>query len=160
MKRIRILGLAFVAIFALAALASASAFAENPEILPVPTTTKPANFTGTAGVTLLHTTLDNDIIECKRAENKGQLTSQDLGTVDITFKECKSGTTTCNTKGQAKEEVLVEGEIDLVDVLPTGTLDLGFAVKPYKDGNPTEMVVIECGLVKEILTVSRLRQRP
>jgi hypothetical protein len=154
MKRIRLMGLALIAIFALAALASASAFAENPEILPVPSAGKPANFTSTAGVAKLHSTLDNDI-ECQKAENKGLFTSQDLGTVQITFKECKTliGTTkaSCNTKGQAKEEILIEGELDLVDVLPTGTLDLGIAIKPYKDGNPNEMVTLECGLIKILI---------
>jgi hypothetical protein len=152
MKRIRLMGLALIAIFALAALASASAFAENPEILPVPTAANPAKFTSTAGKTELHTTKDVKTV-CQKAKNKGQFTSQDLGTVDITFEECttEEGKVTCKSPGQATGVILVEGEMDLVDVLPTGTLDLGVAITPHQDGNVNEMLSYTCGLIKALI---------
>src|ERR1700759_3374108 len=52
MKRIRLLGLALIALIALGAYASASAFAEDPTILPVPTAGEPASFTAESTGTL------------------------------------------------------------------------------------------------------------
>jgi hypothetical protein len=45
MKQFRTLGVALMAIFAISLIASATALAENPEILPVPTKEKPLKFT-------------------------------------------------------------------------------------------------------------------
>jgi len=133
MKRIKLLGLALIALIALGAFASAGAFAENPEILPVPTEAKPANFTSEAGRTDLHSTKDVLVI-CLKATNTGSFTTQDSGLVLIDFTECKSEGANCNSPGQAAGVILTLGLIQLVDVLPTGTLDLGVVIEPKEEG--------------------------
>lgn len=144
MKRIRLLGLALIAVFALGAFASASAFAENPEILPVPSAGSPANFTSVAGEAKLVTSGGSEIT-CTKATNKGLFTSQDLGTVDITFEGCKfPGIGKCTSPGQAGGVILTEGDLHLVDVLVAGTLDLGVVITPHEDGN-SKPLTFTCG---------------
>jgi len=150
MKRIRLLGLALIALFALGAFASAGAFAGNPEILPKPTEKAPLTFTSTAGKTELKTTKDVETV-CQKAKNTGEFTSQDLGTVTIKFEECKAEPGKCNSPGQAAGVILIEGDVHLVDVLPAGTLDLGVAITPHQDGNPKEDVSYTCGGIAKTL---------
>ena len=54
MHRFRLLGVALMAVFALAAIASSPALAENPEILPTPSSTEPILFSSEGGVSHLY----------------------------------------------------------------------------------------------------------
>jgi len=151
MKRTAILSLTLIAIFALGALAPASGFAENPEILPVPTTTTPLGFTSESGSTKLVGTKEGNEVTCQKAKNKGSFTSQDAGKVDITFEECKAKGMNCTSPGESPGVILTEGEIQLVDILPTATLDLGIWLKPAQDGNMNAMLTFKCGPVIEFI---------
>jgi len=144
MKRIRLLSLALIALFALGAFASAGAFAENPEILPVVEKGKPLKFTSEAGRTDLHST-KGVLTICLKAKNKGEFTSQDLGLVLIDFEECKSEGANCNSPGDAAGVILTLGDMHLVDVLPTGTLDLGLWIEPKEELPGTGMLTFKCG---------------
>jgi hypothetical protein len=157
MKRIRLLGLALIAVFALGALASASAFAENPEILPVPTETSPAKFTATLSATKLVVTKEKVEVECKKGKAKGSFTTQDAGTVDVTFEECKglvgTNSAVCTSSGAAEGSILTEGTVQLVDILPAGTLELGVWIKPNEDGSPATDLHFKCGAVAEFVVL-------
>ena len=154
MKRIRLMGVALIAIVALGALVSASAFAELPEILPVPTPKEPANFTSVSGGVVVLLTGHTSVV-CSGANNKGRFTSQNAGTVEVEFKECKKTvngkTSPCLSPGQAAETILTGGEEQVATVLPTGTLDLGLWIKPYQDKTSTEMLSFECGVIKFVI---------
>jgi hypothetical protein len=144
MKRIRLLGLTLIALIALGAFASANAFAELPEILPVPTAANPAKFTSEAPTEAkLITTKDNEV-KCKKAKNKGEFTSQDAGTVLIEFEGCEAFSLPCNSEGDKAGVILLKGAMQLVDVLPTGTLDLGIWIEP-KNAAGTKDLSFTCG---------------
>src|ERR1700759_4156275 len=122
MKRIRLLGLALIALIAWGAYASATAFAEDPTILPVPTAGEPASFTAesTGTLTFVGTKKGNEV-QCPKFTAKGSFTTQDTGRVTLTFKECKGkGGANCQS-GTEIGVILGEGEIELADVLPAGT---------------------------------------
>ena len=134
MKRIRLMGLALIAIFALGAFASASAFAENPEILPVPTKEVPLTFTGTSTEAVLQATKEANKVKCAKNKDTGEFTTQDAGKVSIDFEGCETKGASCTSPGDAKGVILVEGVTELVDVLPTATLDLGILITPTAIG--------------------------
>jgi len=99
MKRVAILGLALVAIFALSA-ASASA----SKIVP----TGHAPFTASSGLSKLSSTEVLPEIECKSSEATGQLTSATHGEVTVTFKECATEAKKCGnvSPGTIKTKLL------------------------------------------------------
>lgn len=150
MKRIKLMGLALIAVFLLGALGASSAMAEeggNPEILPLPTPTAPLTFTSeTDGPPRLVTTAGTEI-QCKEATNEGEFTSKRLGTLHIDFKECKEVKTevSCTSTNDKTGEILTEGKIHLVDILPTGTLDLGLWFEPLAIGGGD--LKFKCGII-------------
>jgi hypothetical protein len=151
------LGLALIAVFALGALASASAFAENPEILPKPTVAEPYKFTVALGKTSLIVTKEETEVTCETASGKGSFTTQDTGTVDVTFEKCKGkvgkNSATCTSPGQAEGIILTEGEVQAVDILPSGTLELGVWIKPHEDGSVSTDLHFKCGAVAEFVVL-------
>jgi hypothetical protein len=82
MKRIRSILLAVLALFALAAFASSSAFAELPAILPAPTAKEPLKFNSklTSKTAVVETTKGIKFT-CEEAENKGGFTTATTGLV-------------------------------------------------------------------------------
>jgi hypothetical protein len=134
MKRFRLIGLALVAVFALGAVLSASAFA-LPEVLPFGTGTKA--FTGKldSGEAVLESKSGNQV-KCKKAEGSGGLETETLGTFKINFEECSltvlgvnhtcTGTNTSTADNTGV--ILSEGSFHYVfDTLGTGET-LGVAV--------------------------------
>jgi hypothetical protein len=152
MQRIKLLGLALIALVAFGAIASASAFAEGPEITPAPTKTAPLTFSGTGGAATLQGTKTSNAVTATAVKFKGEFTSQDTGTGTVEFSGVKSAELgKCNSPGQASGVVLTEGPVQLVDVLPTSTLDLGWLVTPHQDGEPTKDLTFVCGGVATIV---------
>jgi hypothetical protein len=154
MKRIRLMGLMLIALFALGAFASASAFAENPTLLnstgEVPTAAKPIKFESksTAGTETILTGTKGKEIVCSGATNKGEFTSQDAGTVLIIFKGCesglKSGVLCTGVEDKTAGEILTKLNAQLVDVLISGTLDLGIWLEPKNDAGTADVEFL-CG---------------
>jgi hypothetical protein len=151
MKRIRLLGIALIAVFSLGALVASSAMAEV-SILPTPTAEKPAKFTGesTGTETLLESSAGTKV-KCKKATSKGEFTSERAGTGKIDFEECESAGSKCNSPSDATGVILTSGSTQLVDVLPTGTLDLGLWIEA-KEASGTGNLTFKCGFIS--VTVS------
>jgi hypothetical protein len=149
MKPIRLLGFALIAVFALGTLGVSSAMAEEsaPTILPTPTSTSPAKFTeeSTGAETVLESS-GGTKVKCKKAKSTGEFTSQRLGTGKIDFEECESAGSKCNSPGDATGVVLTSGKLHLVDVLPTGTLDLGLWIEA-KEASGTGDLTWKCGFI-------------
>lgn len=148
MQRLRILGIALVAIFALSAIVSATASAEFPEILPVPTPTAPLTFTSetVGGSKPILETTKGVKIECAKATNKGEFTSQDLGTATIDFEGCESKGAKCKAEGDVNGTILLKTDIDLVDFKKGAELLLGLEILPLEGG--TNKLIITCGILK------------
>jgi hypothetical protein len=145
------LGAALIALIAFGAFASASAFAEGPEITPAPTEAKPLSFTATGGAAILQGTQTSDKLECTAIEATGKFTTQDKGTGTVKCSGVKNELGKCTSPGQASGVILLEGEVQLVDVLPTSTLDLGLLIKPHQDApKQTEDLSFICGGVATI----------
>jgi hypothetical protein len=146
MKRIKLLGLALLAVFAMGAIAAQGAMAETePTILP---STFPIEFTseskGSASLVGAGGT-----VTCPSATNKGSFTSANGGTISIDFKGCKKESTACTGAGEATEVILTSGNFQLVDVLPSGTLELGIKVEP-KEGTENK-VTFKCGFITVVV---------
>ena len=156
MKRIRLLGLALIAVFALGAFASASAFAEEPELKfesgAVPTAGEPASFTAEGPTESL---LESEevsgkfiSVKCAKVKGKGAFTTQDKGTVEIDCEGFKNSEgQKCNSPGDAAGVILLKGETQLVDVLPSGTLDLGIWIEPKNAAGTGDLEFICGGVV-------------
>ena len=149
MKRIRLLGLTLIAVFALGALASASAFAEEPTLTNeagvVPTAGSPQPFAAESPTATELITSAGGKVGCTSALGKGSFTSQDSGEVEIEFKGCTDEGAKCNSDGTAGV-INVKGPTQLVDVLPTGTLDLGVWIEPKSKAGGT--LKFTCGTIK------------
>jgi hypothetical protein len=110
MHRIR-LGLAtIVGLLALAAIASASAFAVAPEFLPNPA--KGTTFKGTSGKGELQIK-GGGTIKCESDTSTGEITGQKALTATVTFKECKALGFAANSAGDASGVILtaLSGEL-------------------------------------------------
>jgi opacity protein-like surface antigen len=139
MRRLKLMGLAIVAVFALAAIAVASASAALPEVKTALGEAFPAVASGESGNATLSTALSSPItatgvkikIEFSKASDEGTYTANFTGT---TFEKEQ-----CNTEGDADNTVLVSGKLNLVVALnaaKTGnqfagafTVPAGFNVK-------------------------------
>lgn len=123
MKRFKLLGLALMAVFALAAVLSASASA-LPELLA-----QEANATYTGKSTAANPTLETskeEKIVCKEASAEGVQETDTLGTFHIHFTGCESSGFKCNTTGDESGIILSLGTFHYVfDVL---TPELGVAI--------------------------------
>jgi hypothetical protein len=148
MQRLRLLGIALMATFALTAIAAATASAENPEILPVPSTTTPLLFTSSGVNATLVPTKEEEktIVKCKKVRNEGDFTSADLGTVTIDFEECKAGVANCSTTGDAAGVILLDkADMNLVDYKEGTTLLLGAVIEPLEGA--VNIFKFKCGVL-------------
>ncbi len=120
MKRMRLIGLALVALFAMGALASASASAALPEFSPA----KGVTLTGTSGKAVLETLGGGTKVECSGGSSGGEITGEKtVSKVKITFTGCKSAGFAC-TSGSDPSGTLLTNEL-------TGTL--GYISKANKE---------------------------
>jgi hypothetical protein len=142
MKRLRIVGLALLALFALSAIASSSAMAEQPEILPVPTEKEPLTLTAEGPLAELTSNEGKNTIDCEKVLVNGSFTSADLGKATFDFHNCtaEKKAIKCWSLGDEKSPLgeksvilLDNADIHLVDILPAGTLQLGLAVILLKE---------------------------
>jgi hypothetical protein len=135
MTRIRVIGPVLVAIFAIGAIASASAFAE-------PTFSTTAKFTGKQiGTGNLETPSGLEKVECKTGESPGEIVnSTQTKKVVVKFEKCKSLLGSCKTAGASAEEIrtsTLKGELGLV-----GTNEAAEALEPESG---TVEATFECG---------------
>lgn len=118
MKRFRLLGLALLAVLALGAVMSASAFA-LPELLPVKA--GGSQFKGKSdGANLSFESASKEKLECTAAPMEGAQTNDTSGTFHFTLTGCKAQPlgVQCNSLGDAAGSILVLGAFDQVfDVL-------------------------------------------
>jgi hypothetical protein len=119
MTRPRILGIALVASFALGGVSTATATAETPEVLPVPTESSPLHFTEEQPATEWVGEQKGALFECKSGTFAGVLTSATLGTGVFTFTGCKSpiNGAKCNSLGDPAGTILIAAGIHIVTVL-------------------------------------------
>jgi hypothetical protein len=171
MRRIKLLGLALMAVFAFGVLAAASALATEPAgILFLPGEEAPVLIKGTGGaaklntIGLLKTELVSKTITFEAEFGKGETSHATLGTVKVNFEGVKLGKIACsseNIKGEkaAKEVVeLTKPDTDghtvsllngttLVAGLLIGLLELVEGKEPEKKLDLT----INCGGVKVLV---------
>jgi len=125
MQRLKVVLLALMAVFALSAFASSTAFAAEAEFLP----TSSEKYTGTSGPGTLETLSGSQIV-CKSDTSEGAYTGR-TATVHIDFKECKNPSlgVTCTGLGEAAGVILVLASSALLvyDTL-TPTLGVGLLV--------------------------------
>lgn len=104
LKRFRVVGLCLVAVFAVSAVASASASAALPEFVP---STK-QTFTSTSGVSTL--AAGAFTITCEKDTNAGEITgAKTVGKVVVKFTKCTIKvlfTFECKSKGAANGEIV------------------------------------------------------
>lgn len=125
MKRFKLLGLALMAVFALAAAFSASALA-LPELLGQ---AAGAEYSGknTSENPTLETTKEEKIV-CKEASAEGVQESDTLGTFHIHFTSCKSSGFSCNTSGDSTGIILALGTFHYVFYSLGSGSELGVAI--------------------------------
>ncbi|HEY2142606.1 MAG TPA: hypothetical protein VGG98_11170 [Solirubrobacteraceae bacterium] len=139
MKPLKLFSLAIGIILTVIALSSATAAAENPEILPNPTSEKPVTFTSTSEATKLVSVMKKTIA-CTKGKSEGAFTSAREGTLTIDLEGCALEAAKCNTTGDAAGVILIKSKVTLVD-LEKGELVLG-------EANTPEGVPAKCGVLK------------
>jgi hypothetical protein len=99
--RIRTVLLAIVAVFAMSAIASATASAALPEQSPAT-----GKFTGTSGASTFETK-SGEKVTCKEDKISGESTSVKTSTSKITFKGCEAFGLKCNSSGAGSGEIVL-----------------------------------------------------
>lgn len=148
MKSMRTIVVAFIAVIALSAVASATASAALPEYeFKTTPTMAEREFTGKSGPGTLETSgaIKSKVL-CSEDTSKGiHETTTTKGTkfaeVVVTFKGCKSGTTECGTAGVITTTKL-EGELGYIKA--TAPKEVGLELKPVTGA----FAKFECGTTK------------
>lgn len=148
MQRLKLLGVALMAVFALSAIASVATASANPTILPEPTEKAPLlySFLGIEkSVPVLEGTKEGSEIKCTVILGKGDFTSGESGPVDIDFEGCTAtkGGASCTTAGDAKGTILAKATATLVDFKVGGVLELGILFTNVKLTVPCGALTIE-----------------
>jgi len=120
MKRFRLLGLAFLVLLALGSIVSATAFAEELDMLPEGTTTSPLKFKVKSGPGKLEIEKGlGSAVKCAKDTGTGEFTSKRLGKFDVLFEGCLAesiaGLFLCTGLGDKEKSssILVLGEFHL-----------------------------------------------
>jgi hypothetical protein len=113
MRRLKIIGLTFIAVLALGVITAEAASADST-VLPLFSTEVGGN--ATSGTSTLN--LEGANVTCPLAESTFGPLSKTLGTFKILFDGCKSGGEPCHSLGQAttSETIEVTGEYHLVSM--------------------------------------------
>jgi len=147
MQRFKLIGLSLLAVLLFSAVATATASAALPEILPVPTEATPLTFTTTGeGNAVLLTTAGKEIV-CKKSKSEGKFTSADKGETTIKFNECttEKGAVKCKN-AEAEEILLSKYVIHLVTLkLKPGLTVLGLGLLVLI---PSTLLAFTCGVLK------------
>jgi hypothetical protein len=141
MKRIHVIGLCLVAVFAFSAVASSGASAAQPYLFSRATFT----FTSKGGEGKL-LTVGKQVVKCVKVTNTGSTENAHLGHVTILFEECVAetifGNFTCTTSGS------ITGHITLSSLLfHLGELNENAAIIVLL---PTAGISFSCGLAGTI----------
>jgi hypothetical protein len=157
MKRMRIIGLALVAVFALTAVMASAASAELPEFQqkgkPL---TKNLKFTSKSGVSILKTAAGS--IECASDTNNGEIDTKvekdsKHVTVIVKFKKCKSALGECKS-GTTKGEIVTNKLVGWLFYINPVTKEVGIWFKALT-GN--RFAVFTCGTTKiEVESVEKV----
>jgi hypothetical protein len=141
MKRLKVLGMALVAVFAVGAVAVTSASAAKPE-WSITTKIKTQEYTKTATLE----TKGASSVTCTKFTVEGEATTPKGGKTTITFKECESAGAKCNSTGQAAGVIKVEttGELVYLKRPAEGTL---VGVRAIAKEAENKYVEFKCGLV-------------
>jgi hypothetical protein len=137
MRKVKIIGVTLVAVFALSALGAASASAVTPSwfkggtIIAQGTTD---TFTGSAGAGVLEAKGGLGTVKCKSDTSAGQITGPWTETkIVVIYKECAKGAKPCTSAGQAAGTIKtneVSGTNIYLDTLAKGHTKAGIALKP------------------------------
>jgi hypothetical protein len=110
-----------MAVFALGAIASATASAEElPNFLPLGTGANPVTFTDSSGAGKLES-VSKKVIECKKDKSLGAVNAPKLGTFDVLFEECKdagSGAPCTSLDSTISGNILTSGTFHIRYELP------------------------------------------
>jgi len=109
--RIRMIGLALVAMFAMSAIVASAASAALPE--QVPATGK---FTGTSGASTFET-LKEEKVKCTSDAITGEITGAKSSKATITFKGCEGLGLKCNSEGAGSGEIVLKVTGELVYIM-------------------------------------------
>jgi hypothetical protein len=154
MTRIRAVGLALVAVFALSAVTSAAASANKPELEPKGKAFT-LTFTAKGGAATLEKSGGFGNIKCTANTAKGTQTSAILDEVTITFTGCKSSVGgACKSNGAPKTEEIKTVLLESLVVYAPTAKEVGVVLAPNGSGLSTGediftkkafTPVIECG---------------
>ncbi len=126
--RVKTIGLAFVAVFALSAVAASAASAAKPEFLgPFPN-----KFTSTSGKGILET-VNGKKVECESDTNEGELTSAKKDNVIVKFKGCKGlGGGACHSTIPlgGPGEIITNKLLSTLGYIDKATKEVGIALEP------------------------------
>lgn len=141
MRQVKLLGVAFVAIFALAAALSTAASAKPIMILPESATERTWKGETDEANPILEGLFGKVTCEKATAEGTEEAHGKPLGLFHITFKGCKSGASPCEGTGDPKEVILSLGTWHLVydQILPS-TLLVATLFLP-------ELTTFKCGVL-------------
>lgn len=146
MKRIRVIGLALAAVFAISAIASASAMAALPELVNAKGEAVKGAVTGASeGETILESK-SGIKVTCTSGTSTGEVTGlKTVGKTVVTFKGCKESIfgNKCQTKGEEAGKIVtlkIKGTIGYIKkAVP---IEVGLDLQPEVAGN---FVTFECG---------------
>jgi hypothetical protein len=128
MNRLRIIGLALVAVVALSALATATASAALPEF--VPTAGKfPVKFTDTSGAGTLET-VGGHKVTCKADSSTGEFTGAKTNKETFIFTGCESLGFKCNSAGAAAGEIRTNAIASLLVYINKAKKEVGMDLSP------------------------------
>ncbi len=109
--RIKMLGLALVAVFAMGAVIASAASAALPEQLP-----STGTFTGTSGASTFETK-SGEKVKCSSDAIAGEITGPKTSKSKITFKGCEAFGFKCNSSGAGSGEIVLNVTGELVYIM-------------------------------------------
>ena len=109
--RIRMIGLALVAVFAMAAIVASAASAALPEQVPAA-----GKFTGTSGASTFETK-SGEKVKCSSDAIAGEITGAKTSKSTITFKGCEAFGLKCNSSGAGSGEIVLNVTGELVYIM-------------------------------------------
>jgi hypothetical protein len=163
MKRIKLLGLVLMAVFAFGVVAAATASAAEPGLLFLTGEEGPVSVSGSGGKAVLSTPAGK--IECEKTETKSDPESEQekgkhilLIKIHIHFLSCKNGSLSCSSgeeggKKDTNGEILILIDLHLVNLEELGTkiLHAGVAFIILNLKHEVGEIVITCGVAKVLV---------
>lgn len=113
MKRLSLIGLMLLAVFAVSGVTAVAASASLPELEGEKAF--PEKWTGKSVGEPLLETLKGEAVNCKEATAEGEQSTSTLGSYHVRFVSCKSTGVSCNSEGSEAGVILELGEYHYVD---------------------------------------------